>query len=248
MYSVQSCSASAATMPANVASNNPRPTLTNVIVRRRSSRSARAPACSANSNHGSRPTSVTDANAPASRVMPSVTSGSVICSIPSARFDIADDAIRRLRLLLAFTWPRSGRSGQADPPGVDRIAVLVLDPHLTVDLRYVQISDLRRRSRPCRRLVDLRHDHLQAALLHRIVDVDHPAPILADVVTGLDVGGAALGALPHRIVGVAVLEGDPHGVAHRRLTGVIGDRRRRPERRLAPDLGDEHVQTSLIER
>src|SRR5688572_8403773 len=247
-YSVQSCSALAATTAANAASNNARPRLTNVIVRRRSSRSAKAPAWSANSSHGSRPTNVTDANAPGSRVMPSVTSGSVICSMPSARLEAADDAIRRLRLLLALTRWESGRgSDQADPSRVGRIAVLVLDPHLGVDLRYIEIGDLRPGGRPGRRLIELGHAHLHPALLDRVVAVDHPAAVLAGVAAGLALRVAGLGALPHRIVGVAVLERDPHRVAHAGLARVVGDRRRRPHGCVGPDLGNEHVQPALIE-
>ena len=69
-----------------------RPQLTRIIVARRSRRSASAPAGSATSSQGRRPTRVTVANAAGSLVTLSATSGMTVCRAPSARLDAADDA------------------------------------------------------------------------------------------------------------------------------------------------------------
>ena len=102
-HSIHSCWLPAATTSVSAPRTTTRPTFTSTIVRRRSSRSARAPAGRATSSHGSRATSATVANAAGSRVMLRATSGSTVCSAPSARFDAADEAIRRPRLRSVVT-------------------------------------------------------------------------------------------------------------------------------------------------
>ena len=93
-----------------------RPTSTRTIVRRRSSRSARAPAGRANSSQGRRPTKVTPAKALGSRVMPRATSGRATRNTPSARFDKPDDVTiqpERTRDRAAGAAARFGRRAPA---------------------------------------------------------------------------------------------------------------------------------------
>src|SRR5215207_3989478 len=97
-YNIHSSTASRATIVDSAPIAIARPKLTSVIVRRRSSRSASAPATSENSSHGNRATNDTEANVVGLRVIVSATSGTQIWYVPSARFDIAEAAISRLKL------------------------------------------------------------------------------------------------------------------------------------------------------
>ena len=67
-----------------------RRTETAIIVRRRSSRSASAPANSTNTSHGSRPTTATPAIRAGESVSRMASSGNAIQKIPSARFEEAE--------------------------------------------------------------------------------------------------------------------------------------------------------------
>ena len=80
-----------------------RPASTRIMVCRRSSRSASAPAGSAKSSHGRRVTRVTPANASGSRVMPNATSGRAIWKIPSARLDSPEAVSRRQKFWFKTT-------------------------------------------------------------------------------------------------------------------------------------------------
>jgi hypothetical protein len=75
---------------ASAPSNPPRKRSTRIIVRRRSSRSARAPAISENSSHGRRLAIVTPAMSAGESVRVTASRGSATQKIPSARFDPAD--------------------------------------------------------------------------------------------------------------------------------------------------------------
>ena len=102
-YSTHSSSRPPATTSASRPIRSIRATSTRTIVRRRSSRSASAPAGRENSSQGRRPTRVTAANAPGSRVMPSATRGKAIWKIPSARFDSPEAVSSRQKFLLEAT-------------------------------------------------------------------------------------------------------------------------------------------------
>ena len=83
---------SATTATVMPASNPARTRSTSSIVRRRSSRSARAPATRANSSHGSREANATPAMSAGESVSWSASSGSAIQNTPSARFEAAEAA------------------------------------------------------------------------------------------------------------------------------------------------------------
>ena len=69
-----------------------RSTETETIVRRRSSRSASAPANSTNTSQGRRPTTATPAISTGESVSRTASSGNAIQNTPSARFEAAEDA------------------------------------------------------------------------------------------------------------------------------------------------------------
>jgi hypothetical protein len=68
-----------------------RSTATLTMVRRRSRRSARAPAMRTNTSQGSRPTTVMPATRAGESVRRTASSGNAIQKTPSARFEVADE-------------------------------------------------------------------------------------------------------------------------------------------------------------
>src|SRR4051812_36881962 len=75
------------------------PSSTRITSFRRSTRSAIAPACKANNNHGSRCKSADNATSRGSCVSEAMSSGPAASANPSPRFDVHDDASSQRKLL-----------------------------------------------------------------------------------------------------------------------------------------------------
>ena len=90
-YSIHSWATSAMTRRAIAPISTARPASTSAMVRRRSSRSARAPAWRANSSHGSREATATPAIKEGDRVSVSASNGRATWKTPSARLERPDE-------------------------------------------------------------------------------------------------------------------------------------------------------------